>query len=78
MSCTTCFDQHLTARLLAERCSVEMSLIESVKAIVTYTCPHGRRHRHAVYPGSADWVWCEIITNNWQACQPADQPSKAA
>jgi hypothetical protein len=52
-----CFTSHTTARELMEMCSVECSFIDQPvrKAIMSFTCVHGRAHRHSVYPGNEDW-----------------------
>lgn len=71
--CKTCFEDHLPARLLAARCAVSIALVKEpmLKAIVTFTCPHGATHRHAVYPGTEDWKWCEYQPNDWCEVMPA-------
>jgi hypothetical protein len=68
MTCKECFDEHLTARSLAEQCAaVSVTWVSEpvLKALITFTCVHGRTHRHSVYPGTDDWTWCEYVTDDW-------------
>ena len=80
MTCKVHFDNNLTARLLAEECAVSVALVRDPvqKAIVTFTCPHGKTHRHTVYPGTDDWVWCEYVTDDWRWAELIAAPAEAA
>jgi hypothetical protein len=49
MKCTECFDNHLNADLLAEFCHISVERPALGREIVTFTCPHGGKHRHSVY-----------------------------
>lgn len=51
MKCSECFDNHWTSDLLAEFCQVSITRSASPedRQILTFICPHGGEHRHAVY-----------------------------
>lgn len=56
MNCRLCFDE-LGAELVAERCRVEVVVVEKGRRVVEFRCRHRRRRRHTCYPGTDDWAW---------------------
>jgi hypothetical protein len=67
-----CFDENLPATMLAQVCqTTALRVNEPVeKLVATFTCAHGRRRRHSVYPGTRDWEFFSRLTPSGDVLAP--------
>lgn len=70
--CRECFNDDLPLRKLPARCATVSVAVErnpTLKAIVTWVCPHGVTHHQCVFPGSGEqWAAVCGLTDNLQRC----------